>query len=92
MTTDIAASPAYGLIRPTVADLRACVTEAADGGPQLWAKLCRIAGVDADTDTDDPAVRAVLIAVALQFTTGPVRVSVMSLNIRLRAYTALTTR
>ena len=75
----------YGLARPTVADLRTCIVNA---DPQLWPELCQIAHVD--DDTDDPAAVGPLVAAALKATTGALKVSVASLNIRLRAHSALT--
>ncbi|MEV0895298.1 hypothetical protein [Actinoplanes sp. NPDC049802] len=90
MTTDIASDHAYGLVRPLVADLHACIIDACGGDPQLWSQLCEAAHVC--PDTDDQAALAELVAVALRTTTGPVRVAVASLNIRLQAHTALTTR
>ena len=88
MAIDIAAHPTYGLARPTVADLRACITQEAEHGPQVWAQVCR--SVQVDTDTDDPAALTVLITAALHANTGIARVAISSLHIRLRAYTALT--
>ncbi|MEU4626541.1 hypothetical protein AB0G04_41990 [Actinoplanes sp. NPDC023801] len=87
MTTDIATDLTYGLARPRVADLRACILHS-PGGPQLWSQLCQAAAVPADTD--DPAVLAALVAAARKATTGTVRVAVVSLGVRLRAHTALT--
>ena len=87
MTID-ALGTAYGLDRPTVADLHAQVTAATDGDPQLWSQLCRTAQVGADTT--DPAGLAPLLAAALQTTTGTMRLAVMSLDVRLRTHTALT--
>jgi hypothetical protein len=90
MTTDVATDRTYGLARPTVADLHTCITDTAGEDPQLWPRLCEAAGVPADTD--DPAALATLFTTALTITTGAVRVAVASLNVRLRAHTALTTR
>ena len=90
MTIDITVSPAFGLSRPTVADLRGCVAGESGGDPQLWSRLCRAAGVPADVD--DSADLAGLIATAQEMTTGTVRVAVTSLKIRLRSHTVLTAR
>ncbi|MEV4283186.1 hypothetical protein [Actinoplanes xinjiangensis] len=88
MATDLATLPTYGLARPTVADLRACITQEAEDGPHLWAQLCR--SVPVDPDTDDPTALTLLIMAALHASTGIARVAISSLNIRLRAHTALT--
>ncbi|BCJ47231.1 hypothetical protein GCM10010168_71800 [Actinoplanes ianthinogenes] len=88
MTTSTTASPTYGLAHPSVADLRTCVTCASGGDPHLWGRLCRAAGVR--EDADGPAALTALIAVALEIASGPVRVAVMSLNVRVRAHAALT--
>lgn len=90
MTTDTVAVLTYGLARPTVADLHACLTRSPGGDPQLWSRLCE--AVHVATDTDDPTVLTELVAAALTMTTGTVRVTIASLNIRLRAHTALTLR
>lgn len=88
MAIDIATHPTYGLARPTVADLRACLLQELEEGPELWAQVCR--SVQVDPDTDDPAALTLLITAALHANTGIARVMVSSLNIRLRAHTALT--
>jgi hypothetical protein len=87
MTTHLTAAPVYGLAHPSVADLRTSLIHASAGDPQLWPRLCQAAGVPADGD--DLAVLTALLAAALEITTGPVRVAVMSLHVRVRAYTAL---
>lgn len=87
MITDIATDRPYGLARPRVADLQACIIRAG-GDAQLWSQLCEAADVPADTD--DPAAVSKLITAALTLTTGTVGVAVASVNIRLRAHTALT--
>ena len=87
MTAD---SATYGLARPTLADLYTCVTPVPAGDAQLWFWVCLAAGTD--PHTDDPAALGPLIAAALTVTTGPVRVAVASLNIRLRAHTVLSAR
>ncbi|GAA4968814.1 hypothetical protein [Actinoplanes utahensis] len=82
MPPEITADRCHGLSRPTVAELRTCLTSGPHAGPQLWSRTCRAAGLDAGTD--DPA--------ALQMTCGTAHLAVLSLAIRLRAHTALTSR
>ena len=88
MAIDVTAHPTYGLARPTVADLRACITQRLEGGTELWAQVCR--SVQVDPGTDDPAALSLLITAAPHANTGIARVTISSLSIRLRAHTALT--
>ena len=85
MTTDIAGLRAYQVDRPTVADLHTRILGADD--PHLWTRLCSSARLA--PDTDDPDALPLLIAAALEITTGQVRVTVASLNVRLRMHTVL---
>lgn len=54
----------------------------------MWSRLCQAADVPADAD--DLATLLALLTAALEITTGPMRVAVMSIHVRVRAHTTLT--